>query len=200
MKATIVLVFERDPTSWAQKRQISQTEALADFAGEVRTAAQDGTIADALGRSWPAMRGHISAHPVDGLDDSTRDELLRLLQRSRGAAQDAALIAEIRQHLAEHWQDMDGRDPRWVVFGTVEWDNGYFLAGTEATVHFEDGDHMPYTFEGSRVDDLLTAAYGARGRTAALGVDLRDATLEFSDYGENVLDALDILTQRAQRR
>jgi hypothetical protein len=79
-----------------------------------------------------------------------------------------------------------------VVFGTWEWDNGHFLADTEATVYFDDGDSMPCDFDGSSVDDLLTDVYGARGSRAALGVDLREARLEYDDYGDNVPDLLGI--------
>ena len=53
---------------------------------------------------------------------------------------------------------------------------------------------MPISFTGSSVDDRLTDMYGARGSLAALGVDLREGTLEFDDYGENVPDLLGIPT------
>jgi hypothetical protein len=42
-----------------------------------------------------------------------------------------ALLAEVRHHLtehpAEHPQQLDDRAPRWVIFATMEWDNGHFL-------------------------------------------------------------------------
>jgi hypothetical protein len=78
----------------------------------------------------------------------------------------------------------------------MEWDNGHFLTGTTATVYFANGDHVPVDFDGSGVDELLTAMYGARGAAAALGVDLRDGTLEFDDYADNVPDLLGIPASR----
>jgi hypothetical protein len=83
-----------------------------------------------------------------------------------------------------------------VIFHTMECDNGHFLTGTTAAVYFANGDHVPVDFHGSGVDELLTAMYGARGATAALGLDLRDGTLEFDDYADNVPDLLGIPASR----
>lgn len=194
MKVIIALVFEHDAKDWAEEYAIPETEAVNDFAAVLRRTVDDGGIPQTLDRNWPMMRGHTTAYTVDGLDATTRDELLRLLQEAHDADQDEALITEIKRHLAAHPQDLYGRAPCWVIFHTVEWDNGNFLTGSEATVYFDDGDNVPFDFEGSSVDDLLTDMYGARGAMAALGVDLREATLEFDDYGDNVPDTLGIPT------
>jgi hypothetical protein len=65
----------------------------------------------------------------------------------------------------------------------MEWDNGHFLTGGDATVYFANGDSVSLDVDGSCVDALLTDMYGARGSMAALGVDLRAGTLAFDDYG-----------------
>jgi hypothetical protein len=59
---------------------------------------------------------------------------------------------------------------------------------------------MPVDFHGSGVEELLTAMYGARGATAALGLDLCDGTLEFDDYADNVPDLLGIPASRHHTR
>jgi hypothetical protein len=152
----------------------------------------DGAITETFDKNWPMMHGHLTAHTVDGLDATTRDQLLHLLQEAQGADQHEALITAIKQRLAAHPQELDGRAPRWVIFRTEEWDNGHFLTGSEASVYFADGDHVPFDFWGSSVDDILTDMYGARGSNAALGVDLREDMLEFDDYGDNMPGMLGI--------
>jgi len=194
MKVIIALVVQYAAKDWADEYGIAETEAFNDFAEALRRTVHDGGIPETLDKNWPMMRGHITAHMVDGLDATTRDELLHLLQEARDADRDGALFTEITEHLAAHPQDLDGREPRWVVFHTWEWDNGHFLTGSDATVYFADGDNVPYAFDGSSVDDRLTDMYGARGSRAALGVDLRDGALAFDDYGENVPALLGIPT------
>jgi hypothetical protein len=140
-----------------------------------------------------------SPHTLDEPDSTTRDELLRRLRESRDADQDQALLDAIREHLATNRRELGRRRPRWVIFGTMEWDNGHFLTGTTATVCFASGDHVPVDFHGSGVDELLTDMYGACGPMAALGVDLRNASLEFDDYADNVPDLLGIPAANHQR-
>ena len=194
MKVIIALVFEHDATNWAHEYDIAETEAFTDFTAVLRRAVNDGGIRQALDSGWPMMRGHTTAYTLDGLDSTTRDELLHHLQDARDAGQDTALIGEIRDHLAAHPQDLYRREPRWVIFHTIEWDNGHFLSGTGATVYFDDGDHTAIDFDGTSVDDLLTDMYGACGPVAALGVDLRTDVLEFNDYADNVPNLLSIPT------
>jgi len=194
MKVIIALVFEYDAPDWAHEYDLAETEAFNDFAAVLHRAAHDGAIRQTLDTNWPMMRGHTTAYTLDRLDSTTRDELLHQLQDARDASQEAALIAEISEHLAAHPEDLYGRQPRWVIFHTDEWDNGTFLTGSQATVSFDDGDHVAVGFAGSSVDDLLTDMYGARGAMAALGVDLRTGALEFDDYGDNVADLLGIPT------
>jgi hypothetical protein len=194
MKVIIALVFEYDAPDWACEYDLAVTEAFDDFAAVLRRAVDDSAIPQALDTSWPMMRGHITAHTLDGLDSTTRDELLHHLQDARDAGQETALIAEVSEHLAARPENIYGRQPRWVIFHTDEWDNRNFLTGTQATVYFDDGDTAAVGFAGSSVDDLLTDMYGARGAMAALGVDLRTATVEFDDYGDNVPDLLGIPT------
>jgi hypothetical protein len=192
MKVIIALVFEHDAKDWAEEYGISEGEAVNDFATAIRRAVDDGGIPGTLDKNRPMMYGHITAHTVDGLDATTRDKLLHLLQDARDADRNEALITEVKERLAAHPREFDGRAPRWVIFGTSEWDNGHFLNGSEATVYFADGNHVPFDFEGSSVDDILTDMYGARGSMAGLGVDLHEGTLEFDDYADNVPDLLGI--------
>jgi hypothetical protein len=192
MKVILALVFAYDATDWAHEYDLPQADAAADFAAVLRRAVDDGGIRQALDTAWPMMRGHITVSTLDGLDTTTRDDVLHQLKQARDADQDAALIAEIREHLAAHPHDLYGREPRWVILGGEEWDNGHFLTGGGAAVYFPEGDHVAVDFDGTCIDDLLTDMYGARGARAALGVDLRTATLTFDDYGDNVPDLLGI--------
>lgn len=185
MKIMILLAFDYDAKDWADEYSLTEADAPADFSTVLRRAVHDGAIPTALDQSWPMMRGHISAHTVDGLDTTLREELLGLLEEARDADTATALIAEITDHLRDR-PDLDGRTPRWVVFDTTDYNDGYLLTGSGATVYFDDGDHMPVDFDGSAVDDLLTDLYGTRGPRAALGVDLREQTMEFDTYGDNV--------------
>ena len=194
MKVILALVFEYDATDWAHEYDLPEAEAATDFAAVLRRAVDDGGIRHTLDTNWPMMRGHTTVHTLDGLDPTLRDELLHHLEQARDADKDAALVAEIRDHLAAHPHDLYHRQPRWVIFQTDEWDNGHFLTGSDATVYFPEGDHVAVDFDGTSVNDLLTDIYGARGSQAALGVDLRTATLEFDDYGDNVPDLLGIPT------
>ena len=198
MRIIIPLVVDYDAEEWAQECGIPVPQASHDFDAVLRRTISDGAIAEALDQAWPMMRGHITAHTVDGLDAATRDELLHLLQPAHDADQAEVLITEVRNHLAAHRRDLDGRPPRWVIFHTMEWDNGSFLTGSAATVYFEDGSNLPFDFHGSAVDDLLTDRYGARGPSAALGVDLHEAKLEFDDYGDNLPHTLGIPTSSQQ--
>ncbi len=200
MKVIVPLVFAYDVKQWAHERGIAETDACTDFAALLRRAVNDGTIAAALDAVLPVLRGHITAHPVDGLDPTTRDDLLRRLREARDADQDQALLADIREHLAAHRRDLGRRRPRWVIFHTREWDNGHFLTGSDATVYFANGDTAPVDFHAWRVEDLLTDMYGARGPMAALGVDLRAGTLAFDDYADNVPDLLGIPASKHPRR
>lgn len=186
MRVIIPLVFDYNATDWADEQDIPATDAAANFAEALRRAVDEDTISAILDHNWPVMRGHVTAHMIEGLDVASRDELWSLLRDARDADDTAALLGEITDHLAQHRQDFDGRTPRWIVFHTSEWDNGYFLTGSDAIAYFDDGDHVPVDFDGSSVDDVLTDLYGACGLQAALGVDLREATLEFDTYGDNV--------------
>jgi hypothetical protein len=192
MKVIIALVFDYDAQQWARTYDIAEADAPGDFAAVLRRAVDHGALPATLDAHWPMMRGHITAHTVDGLDAATRDELLGLLQQTRDADHDDALINQIRQYLTDHPQDLHGRDPRWVVLRTSEWDNGYFLTGGLATVYFTGGDSVPYEIDSAAIDGLLTDMYGARGATAALGVDLHDKRLEFDDYADSIPSLLGI--------
>lgn len=192
MKVIIALIAEDDAKDWAQRHGIPETEAGNHFAAAIRRAVHDGAITETFDKNRPTMHGHITAHTVDGLDATTRDHLLHLLQEAQRADQDEALITAIKERLAARPREFDGRVPCWVIFRTEEWDNGHFLTGSEASVYFADGDHVPFDFWASSVDDILTDMYGARGSTAALGVDLREDILEFDDYADNVPDLLGI--------
>ncbi len=168
MRIIIPLVFDYDATAWAHEHGIAETDAFNDFAALLHRTVNNGAIAGALDTVLPVMRGHITAHPVDGLDSA-------------------------------HQRELGRRRPRWVIFHTMEWDNGSFLTSSDATVYFPNGDNAPVDFHGCGVDDLLTDMYGARGSMAALGVDLRDGTLEFDDYADNVPDLLGIPARKHQR-
>ena len=187
MMTIVALVIEDDATTWAAQQKIVESDAVNDFCATVRRAVADGRIADMFDATWPMMRGRVTAHMVDELDTANRETLRDLLRDAQDADDEAALITEITQRLAANPQDLDGHPARWVVFDVREWDNGYFLTGSDATVYFADGDHVPFDFDGSSVDDLLTDMYGARGSTAALRVDLRTGVLDFDDYRDNVL-------------
>jgi hypothetical protein len=192
MRFFIALVFECDSADWAREHDLPQAQAATHFAALLRRAIDDGTIRQALDTISPAMRGHSNAYTTDGLDPADREELLLQLRQARDGDLDAALVDEIRQHLAAHPDELDHREPRWVIFRTEEWDNGHFLSGGDARVYFAEGDHVPVDFDGTSVDDLLTDMYGARGAMAALGVDLRTAVVEFDDYADNVAGFLGI--------
>lgn len=195
MKTIIALVVEQDAKTWAQQQGITESEAATDFCAAVRRAVTDGRITATLGTTGPTVPGRITAHLIDELDTADRDTLRDLLRDAQDADGEEALLTEIRQRLAACPQDLDGRAARWVIFGVQEWDNGYFLTGSDATVYFADGDQVPFDFHGSSVDDILTDLYGARGSTAALGVDLRAGAVEFDDYRDNVPDLLGIPTR-----
>lgn len=151
----------------------------------------DTAPATAGGRS-PAVRVRTGANAFDGLDPAILDELLHHLQRARDASQDAALVAEIRDHLAARSDDLYHREPRWVLFHTSEWEDGHFLTDVGATVYLPEGDHVQIDFDRTRVGDLLTARYGARGRRAGLGVDLHTGQVTFDDYNTHLPDRLGI--------
>lgn len=185
MKIMLLLAFDYDAKDWADEYGLAEADAPADFSAALRRAVDDGTVPTAVDRSWPTMRGHVTAHAVDGLDATLREELLGLLKAARDADTGTALIAETVDAL-RHRPESDHRIPRWVVFHTSEYDNGYVLTGSDATVYFNDGDHVRFDFDGSAVDDLLTDLYGTCGLWAALGVDLHEDTLEFDTDGDNV--------------
>jgi hypothetical protein len=191
----ILLVFDYDMKDWAKEYGIGEADAAADLTAVLRRTVTDGAIPAILDRSWPMMRGHVTAHTVDGLGATIREELLHLLREARDTDTTTALIAEITEHLGRHRSELDDRAPGWVVFHTSEWDDGHFLTGSDATVYFHDGHHVPFDFEGSSVDDLLTDLYGACGSRAALGVDLREQTLAFDDDGDDVPALLGIPTR-----
>lgn len=195
MKTIIALVVEEDAKTWAQQHSITESEAATNFCAAIRRAVTDGRITATLGPTRPTVPGRITAHMIDELDTVDRDTLRDLLREAQDADGEEALLTEITQRLAACPQDLDGRAVRWVIFGVQEWDNGYFLTGSDATVYFADGEKVPFDFHGSSVDDILTDLYGARGSTAALGVDLRTGAVEFDDYRDNVPDLLGIPTR-----
>lgn len=186
MKTINALVVEDDAKTWAQRHGITESKAATDFAATIRRAVTDGRITETLDTTRPTVPGRITAHVIDELDTADRDTLRDLLREAQDTDNEEALLTEITQRLAAYPQD------RWVIFTAQEWDNGYFLTGSDATVYFADGDKVPFDFRGSSVDDILTDLYGARGSTAALGVDLRTGVLEFDDYQDNVPDLLGI--------
>jgi hypothetical protein len=192
MRHMVVLVFDYTATEWAAEYGLTKAEAADDFGAIVRRAVNDGGLRDALDAAWPMMRGHVTAHTLDQLDAALRDELLHQLREASEADRHAALLTEIRGHLAAHPDELSHREPRWVIFHTDEWDNGYFLAAHNARVYFGDGDSVTVDFGGTCIDELLTDAYGARGSSAALGVDLKTAATEFDDYGDDVPGLLGI--------
>jgi len=193
MKVIIPIVFEYPAEDWANEYGVTQGEALVDFTTHLHRAVEDGGIITTLDENWPMMRGHITAHTLDSLDPNTRDQMYNDLLQARDADLDQDLITEITEHVAEHFQDVDDdRVPRWILFTTCDWDNGTFLGGCTAVIYFEDGHNVPIDFDGTNVDDLLTDRYGACGVGAALGVDLHAATLEFDNYGGDVLSSLGI--------
>ena len=192
MNVILALVFDYDATEWAQEYDLPQADAAGDFAAVLRRAVDDGGIRQALDAAWPMMRDHITVHTLDGLDSTVRDQILHQLKDEREADQEAALVAEIREHLATHTTELYGRDPRWVIFDTDEWDNGHFLNAASARVYFPEGDTVDVDFDHTCVEDLLTDIYGACGASAAVGVDLRTETVEFDDYGDHIPDLLGI--------
>lgn len=194
MKVILALVFTYDAIDGAHEYELPQARAATDFAEVLRRAVDDGGIRQAMDTAWPMMRDHITVHTLDSLDATTRDDVLQQLQQAREADQDTVLVAEIRDHLAAHPNDLYGREPRWVIFGSDEWDNGHFLTGTGARVYFPEGDHVEVDFDGTCVDDLLTDLYGARGSMAAVGVDLRTATATCDDYSDTIPGLLGIPT------
>ncbi|WP_432830816.1 hypothetical protein [Dactylosporangium sp. CA-092794] len=192
MNVILALVFDYDAADWAREYDLPQADAAGDFAAVLRRAVDDGGIRHALDTAWPMMRGHATVHTLDGLDATLRDTLLHELQDAHDADHETALLAAIRDHLATIPHELYRREPRWVIFHTDEWDNGHFLTGTAAEVYFPDGDSVEVDFDGSCVDDLLTDAYGTRGSSAALGVDLHTGAVDFDDFGDNVPDLLGI--------
>jgi hypothetical protein len=138
------------------------------------------------------MRGHVTVRTLEQLHPDVRDELLHHLREARNADLDQALLREIRGYLDDHPDELDQREPRWVVFHSVEWDNGYFLTAARAAVYFADGDTVEIDFTGSGVDDLLTDAYGTGGAHAGLGVDLVTGVTEFDDDIDGIAGLLGI--------
>src|SRR3954451_9501119 len=173
MNFLLMLVFDYDARDWAAEYGVAESDAASDFSAVVRRAVDDGSLRDAVDPVWPIMRGHVTVRIPDQLDPALRDELLNQLRRARDTDLDEALLAEIRNHLIAHQDELDRREPRWVIFHSSEWDNGYFLTGNGgADVYFTDGDTVEIDFDGTAVDELLTDAYSARGANAGLGVDL----------------------------
>jgi hypothetical protein len=187
MNILLTLAFDYDAEDWAAEYGLPASDAAGDFANVVRRAVDDGSLRHCIDASWPMMRGRITVRTVEQLDAAVRDALLRKLREASDADSDHALLSEIRGFLADHQEELDRRDPRWVVFGTNESDNGHFLTGNGgALVYFADGTTAEVDFTGTCVDDLLTDAYGARGRHAALGVDLTTGAMEFDDHIDNM--------------
>jgi hypothetical protein len=83
MRLIVPLVFAYDAERWAHERGIVATDACADFAAVLADAVDDGTLTAALDTALPVLRGHITARPVDVLDPTTRDGLLRRLRQAR---------------------------------------------------------------------------------------------------------------------
>jgi hypothetical protein len=137
-------------------------------------------------------RGNLTAHTLDQLDPAARDELLHQLREAHHADHHAALLTDVRAHIAARQEELSHREPRWVIFHTQEFDDGHFLTGSDATVYFADGEPVTVDFGGTSVDDLLTDLYGSRGGSAALGIDVKGAAAEYDDYGDNVPGLLGI--------
>ena len=191
MKDIIVLVVQYPATDWADEYGITTTQAVHDFAAALRRTVNDGALAEMLDANWPMMRGHLTAHLMDGLDSITHHELRQVLQEAHDGDQDRPLLTEITEYLTAYPQDLGGREPRWVTFPTWEWDNGHVLNGSEATVYFADGHSVLISFPDC-VDARLLDMYGPRGSMGTLGVDLREGRLEFNDYGQDVPHLLGI--------
>ena len=141
------------------------------------------------------MRGHITAYTLDGLDSTTRDELLHQLQEARDADQNAALIA--RDPRPPRRAPARPLRPRTPLGHLPHRSSGTTATSSPASAQRSTSTTAttsPVDFDGTSVDDLLTDMYGARGAVAALGVDLRTGALEFDDYGDNVPDLLGIPT------
>jgi hypothetical protein len=192
MKSVLTLVFDYDAQDWAAEYGLPAAEAAGDFTAAVRRAADDGGLVQAIDAAWPMMRGHLTVRTVEQLDPGLRDELLHQLRGARDADLDQALLREIRGYLDDHPEELDRREPRWVVFGAEQWGNGYFLTGNGAMVYVDDGGTVEIDFTDSCVDDLLTDAYGTRGANAALGVDLTTGATEFDDHIDNIPGRLGI--------
>ena len=192
MRHVVVLVFDYTATEWAAEYGLTEAEAADDFGAVLRRAVNDGGLREALDAAWPMMRGHLTAHTPDQLDPAVRDELLHQLREAHHADHQAALLTDVRADLAARREELSHREPRWVIFHTREFDDGYFLAGSDATVYFADGDSVTVDFGGTSVDDLLTDLYGIRGGSAALGIDLKAAAAEYDGYGDNVPGLLGI--------
>lgn len=126
MKFFVALVFDCDAADWAHEYGLAVADAAGDFTGVVRRAVRDDGLRQALHTVWPMMHGHLTVQAIDELDGGLREELLHELQQARPAELDTALLTEIRGCLTAQQYEWDGRDPRWVIFRTDEWDNGYF--------------------------------------------------------------------------
>jgi len=193
MQFILAVVFDYGATDWAAEYGLAEAEATGDFIAVLRRAVADDGLRRALDAAWPMMRGHVTVHIPAQLDPALRGELLNQLRDARDADLDQALLTEIRSHLAAHPDELDRREPRWVIFRTSEWDDGYYLTGNGgASVYFADGDRAEIDFDVTCVDELLTDAYGTRGLNAALGVDLTTGAMEFDDHIDNLPGLLGI--------
>ncbi len=131
---------------------------------------------------------------LDLADPLTRDTLMRRIRNEKELAANRELIDLVRRTAAEPRLDADGVDttaPVAVFFGPSEYENGYFLDPTGTAV-FADGFRETFDFatdDDQRANELMNLN-GACGGSAVLIVNLRTGTVDFDDYGNNLLDDL----------
>lgn len=110
------------------------------------------------------------------------------LTDDRQAEIESVLFQQIREALAAEGKS----SAEYVIFPTMEWDNGSFL--TRAAEIFIDGEAEEFEFPDA-VEESLTDRYGCVGESAGLGLHLRTKHFDFDDYIDNVRDWLSDLVR-----
>ncbi|KOV84778.1 hypothetical protein [Nocardia sp. NRRL S-836] len=110
---------------------------------------------------------------VAQLDPAIQQRIADALRNAAAARADTAFLTHLHKTIAAEFttDDREHADVIGVLFLTAEWDNGYLLA-TTGEVLLADGGTVDIDF-GDTSEKYFGAAFGARGATFGLAIDLR---------------------------
>ncbi|KAA2250708.1 hypothetical protein F0L68_38790 [Solihabitans fulvus] len=121
------------------------------------------------------------------LDARQRDLLLRAVRDLVSSDNDSDIVDRVRTVLAEEFPPGEGTPtPVGVVFGSTEWDNGFFPSES-GKVLFSDGSVSSSVDFGSVVEESLTEEFGCVGRRFTVTVDLRSGEVDPDSDGDGDL-------------